>query len=212
MTSISLFLASAVAAALSAPGTRDGRQMDIGNDLASATGTHHGGAINSIERIRARDAMADALLQFGADRSATFLALLEDLRRSNVIVYVQVQQDPGATSDGSLRFIGSGGGFRWVMATVETGTSRPSAIQENRVKLTATLGHELQHAREVSDARAVWTAAEFDTHFRTVGIGVRRNTLDTDAARQVGRTVEEEIGRPSERLDTHAKPALRVRP
>jgi hypothetical protein len=115
-------------------------------------------------------------------------------------VYVQVQQDPAATADGSLRFIGSGGGFRWVMATVETATSRLSAVQENRVKLTATLGHELQHAREVSDAPGVRTAAEFDTHFRTVGIGVRRNTLDTDAARQVGRTVEEEIGRPPERL------------
>ena len=73
--------------------------------------------------------------------------------------------DPGATSDGSLRFIGSGGGFRWVMATVDAGTSRLSAVQENRVKLTATLGHELQHAREVSDARAIWTAAEFESTF-----------------------------------------------
>jgi hypothetical protein len=200
MTSISLFLASAVAAALCAPGTTDGRRMDSGNALSTANRTHHCGDIDSIERIRARDAMADALLQFGTERSATFRALLEDLRRSNVIVYVQVQQDPEATSGGSLRFIGSSGGFRWVMATVETGTSRLSAVQENRVKLTATLGHELQHAREVSDARAIWTAAEFETHFRTVGIGVRRNTLDTDAARQVGRTVEEEIGRPSERF------------
>ena len=171
MTSISLFAASAVVMAMSASGPVAGEQM---------------------ESVRARDVAADQLLQFGAERSPTFRALLEDLRLSDVIVYVQVQQDAESTG-GSLQFIGGGGAFRWVLATVGTGSARLSSLQENLVALTATLGHELQHAREVSAALSIRTAADFDTHFRAVGIGVGRNAVDTDAARRVGRIVEGEI-------------------
>jgi hypothetical protein len=172
MTSISLLAASAVVVALSASGPVAGEQM---------------------VSVRGRDAAADHLLQFGAERSPTFRALLEDLRLSDVIVYVQVQHDPESAPGGSLQFIGSGGPFRWVMATVDTGSSRPGSLQANLVALTAILGHELQHAREVSAVRSIRTVADFDTHFRTVGIGVGRNAVDTDAARDVGRIVEGEI-------------------
>ena len=172
MTSLSLFTASAVVVAMSASGPVAGER---------------------IESVRARDAAADHLLQFGAERSPTFRALLEDLRLSDVIVYVQVQQDPESTPGGSLQFIGSGGPFRWVLATVDTGSSRLGSLQENLVMLTAILGHELQHAREVSEALSIRTIADFDSHFRTVGIGMGRNAVDTDAARDVGRIVEGEI-------------------
>jgi hypothetical protein len=49
------------------------------------------------------------------------------------------------------------------------------------------------HAREISAAPSIRSAAEFDSYFRTMGIDLGGNAVDTDAARQVGRIVEEEI-------------------
>ena len=193
MVSISIFAASAVLVALSARGPDAGEQWctDIGTSRTELA--HESGGSDRMESVRARDAAADQLLQFGAERSSTFRALVEELGQSDVIVYVQVRHDPTATTRGSLRFMGSGGRFRWVVATVETGTSRLSAFQENLVALTATLGHELQHAREVAAAPSIRSAAEFDAHFRAMGIDLGRNAVDTEAARHVGRIVEEEI-------------------
>jgi hypothetical protein len=176
-----------------AQGAVAGEQAGAGQSAPGTTVTRECDGSDTMESVRPRDATADQLLQFGAERSPTFRALVEDLRLSDVIVYVQVQQDPESARAGSLHFIGSGGRFRWVMATVETGSSRLGAVQENLVTLTAILGHELQHAREVSAAPSIRTAADFEAHFRTVGIGVSRNAVDTEAARHIGRLVEGEI-------------------
>ena len=145
------------------------------------------------QSVRPRDATASILVQFGRDRSQTFRDLLADLRRSDVIVYVDVHDDPANTEAGTLRFIGGGNGVRFVMATVETGTSRPAAVQENLVALTATLGHELQHAREVADTPSIRSVADFETHYRAVGTKVHGNSLDTEAARHIGLLVEREL-------------------
>ena len=193
MASISIFAASAALVALSARGPAAGEQWCADPGTSRTEVAHESGGSDRMDSVRARDAAADQLLQFGTERSSTFRALLEELGQSDVIVYVQVQHDPRSTTRGSLQFLGSGGRFRWVMATVETGTSRLSSFQENLVALTAILGHELQHAREVAAAPSIRSAAEFDTHFRTMGIGLGRNAVDTDAARHVGRIVEEEI-------------------
>jgi hypothetical protein len=55
------------------------------------------------------------------------------------------------------------------------------------VTLTATLGHELQHAREVPAEPSILTVSDFDSHFRTAGLALGRSAVDTDAARQVDR-------------------------
>lgn len=193
MASISIFAASAVLVALSARGPAAGEQCCAAQRTARTEASHESSGSDTMASVRARDAAAGQLLQFGTERSSTFRALLEDLGQSNVIVYVQVRHDPTSTTRGSLQFMGSGGGFTWVVATIETGTSRLSAFQENLVALTATLGHELQHAREISAAPSIRSAAEFDSYFRTMGIDLGGNAVDTDAARQVGRIVEEEI-------------------
>ena len=193
MTSISFFVASAVVMAVSAPGPVAGGQLGADPRSPHTKVTCECSAFETRESVRARDEAAALLLQWGAGRSATFRALLEDLQLSNVIVYVQVRQDSEFPLGGSLQFIGSGGPFRWVMATVDTGSSRRAVLQENLVALTAILGHELQHAREVSAALSIETAADFATHFRTVGIAVGRNAVDTDAARETGRMVQGEI-------------------
>ena len=193
MVSISVFAASAVLVALSARGPAASEPCCAARGTAGTEVSHELSGSDTMESVRARDAAADQLLQFGTERSSTFRALLEELGQSDVIVYVQVQHDPRSTTRGSLQFMGSGGRFRWVMATVETGTSRLSSFQENLVRLTAILGHELQHAREVAAAPSIRSATEFDAHFRAMGIGLGRNAVDTDAARHVGRIVEEEI-------------------
>ena len=192
MASISILAASAVLVALSARGAAANEQCRADQGTSRTEVAHESGGSDRMEA--SGHAMPRLVSSCSlAERSSTFRALLEDLGQSDVIVYVQVQHDPQSTTRGSLRFMGSGGGFRWVVATVETGTSRWSSFQENLVALTATLGHELQHAREVSTAPSIRSAAEFDTHFRTMGIDLGRNAVDTDAARQVGRIVEGEI-------------------
>jgi hypothetical protein len=151
------------------------------------------GRAEATASVRPRDAMAHLLVQFGIERSQSFRDLLEDLYRARMIVYVEVGQDAERTLGGSLRFIAAEGCFRLVMATVESGTTSLGTAQGNLVALTAILGHELQHAREVAEESSIRSVAAFDHHFRTVGIRLGRNSVDTEAARRIGRVVEREV-------------------
>ncbi len=151
------------------------------------------GRADTTTSVRPRDAMAHLLVQFGIERSQSFRDLVENLHRARMIVYVEVGQDAGRTPGGSLRFIAAEGCFRSVMATVESGTTSLGSAQGNLVALTAILGHELQHAREVAEESSIRSVAAFDNHFRTVGIHLGRNSVDTEAARRMGRLVEREL-------------------
>lgn len=146
------------------------------------------------DNVRPRDALAALLLRIGVEKSSTFRQLVEELDRSNVIVYVDVRQDPHRAPDGGcLEYIGQGAGIRWVRASIDAGTSSLAIAQQHIYSLTATLAHELQHARELSGAPAIEDAKDFDTFFRTIGVIVGPNIVDTDAARKVGRVVELEL-------------------
>lgn len=145
------------------------------------------------DNVRPRDALAGTILRIGIERSPTFRQLVQELDRSNVIVYVDVRQDPHRSDRGQLQFIGQGGGIRWVRAAVDTGSTNLGLAQRQIFALTATLAHELQHARELSGAATIETAADFDSFFRSIGVEVGQNSVDTDAARDVGRAVEAEL-------------------
>jgi len=145
------------------------------------------------ENIRPTDAIAASLVRFGQERSGTFRDLVDVLQQSNVVVYVDVRRDPRYAQSGSLQFMGEASGVRWVRATIDVGTSRLEVAQTKIVELTAILGHELQHAREVAEARFIRNMDDFDRHFRTIGFPTGKDVVDTLAAREAGESVEAEV-------------------
>jgi hypothetical protein len=153
----------------------------------------------ALRHVRPRDAVASLLLAFGSEKSARFRELVQNLEDSRVIVYVDVRQDAGHPASGGLTFMGEAAGIRWVRATVDSGTPSYLRTCQDVVRLTAILGHELQHALEASQAPALQNIGEFERYFRSIGIDREPKPLDTLAARQTGRQVAAELrgmGRP----------------
>ena len=100
-----------------------------------------------------------ALVQAGAARSPTFRRLVERLERSDLIVYVE----PSRKVDGGyLRFATVAGHSRWVQVIVNP--DRPIN------QILAMIGHELQHAVEVSEAASVVDEATMAGLYRRIGI------------------------------------------
>jgi hypothetical protein len=150
-------------------------------------------ADDPVENIRPRDPVAILLLQTGMERSQTFRQLVQDLRQSNVIVYVDVRQEPGYGPSGSLTFTTQSHGWRWVRATIDTGTTDNASVRRNVFHLTEILGHELQHAREVIAASSMQNLDDFEAHLRRIGTSLGKHRFDTAAAVEIGRTVASEL-------------------
>ena len=153
----------------------------------------------ALRHVRPRDAVASLLLQFGNEKSARFRELVRALEQSRLIVYVDVRLDAGHPVSGGLTFMGEAGGIRWVRATVDSGTPSYLRTCQDVVRLTAILGHELQHALEASQAPTLRNVGEYERYFRSIGIDREPKRLDTLAARQTGRQVADELrgmGRP----------------
>lgn len=148
---------------------------------------------DALSRVRARDGFASLLLRYGMSESSTFRGLVEELDASAVIVYVEVRQEAGHAMGGQLRLITETQGVRWVRVVVDTGTTHLNTAQQRLVQLTAILGHELQHAREVAQASVILDDEGFARLFRTIGIELHPNRFDTAAARAVGPLIETEI-------------------
>jgi hypothetical protein len=110
-----------------------------------------------------------------------------------VIVYVEVRQDSRHPASGGLTFIGEAHGIRWVRALVDSGTPSFLRTCQDVVRLTAILGHELQHAMEASQAPTMQNVGEFERYFRSIGIDREPKVLDTLAARQTGKRVADEL-------------------
>ena len=160
---------------------------------ASTAASAASAASAGIRHVRPRDTVAALFLRFGNERSARFRELVQALERSNVIVYIEVRQDSDHPVSGGLTFIGEAHGIRWVRAMVDSGTPSHLRTCQDIVRLTAILGHELQHALEASQAPTLQNVAEFERYFRSIGIDREPRLLDTLAARQTGKRVADEL-------------------
>jgi hypothetical protein len=154
-------------------------------------------AADRLVNIRPLDPTARLLIRFGYEHSAHFRELVHTLEASRTIVYVEVRLDGSQPVSGGLYFMSGNAERRWVRTRVDAGTSSPSRAYQSVVHLTGILAHELQHAREAAEAPALGNIAEFERHFRQIGIK-HPTLLDTMAAREAGRRVEAELrgGRP----------------
>ncbi len=139
--------------------------------------------------------LRDAVLQ-----SPLFRDLVAQLTESDVIVYVRSDHHLGSGLEGNLRFVGSGGGRRYVVVSLAWGRSETRTI--------ATLAHELQHALEIAGRPGIVDSATLARAFtefgQLSGHGRSGIAFETAEAVDVGERVWSElshgIGRMADRL------------
>ena len=139
-------------------------------------------------RIRPQDPRLATLLRAGAERSATFRALVERIEASNVFVYVALSPVMKSSLAGKLTWMTRAGAFRYVRATINT--------EQNPDQMIATLAHELQHAVEVIEDDGVTDQRTLQDLYRRIGrpsYSGLSAAWETEAAQQAGHRVRREL-------------------
>jgi hypothetical protein len=101
-----------------------------------------------------------------------------------------------AARSGALSFLGTGGEDRLLRVQLYAHTTSWILTLERARHLVAILAHELQHVLEVATADWVRDQGSFVALFQAIGVRQASNqnhTYDTDAAREVGRRVRDEV-------------------
>lgn len=130
---------------------------------------------------------AAALLAHAAERSSIIRGLLEDLERTDVVVYLTdsmagLESEPRAY----LRFVARAAGIRYLEVRIE----RWQAWPHERI---ACLGHELRHALEIAAAPDVVDAGGLSSLYRRIGWECDTGRFETHAARATGHRVRHQL-------------------
>jgi hypothetical protein len=144
-----------------------------------------------VYHIRTTDLRLRALVEEGVRSSPTFRALVGRLIGSDVVIYLQCEEELRSRSDGRLTFVTTAGGYRYVVVRL-----RPLRVRAHEIAL---LGHELRHAVEIVDAPAIVDAPSLAREYTRMGHLSRMATperiaFDTDAAINAGHQVLAELG------------------
>jgi hypothetical protein len=125
-----------------------------------------------------------SLIAEGCQASPSFRALVERLRSTNLIIYIEpAVQLPGVTI-GITQLLGVNGEFRYLRVSVDAHATRKALI--------ALVGHELQHAVEIGEAPEVVDQATLRAFFRRIG-HESVDGYDTEAAHAIGARVWNEL-------------------
>ena len=148
--------------------------------------------------IRTTDRRLIRLLRDGVRSSETFRRLVDRLRHSDVIVYLECAANTGS-SGGRLTFVSAVADWRYVHVRV---ARLPSADVQ-----IALIGHELQHAVEIANAPDVVDLPSLAREYQRIGFLNPRLTpgvsFDSSAAVDAGYRVLREIsGREGGQLPT----------
>jgi hypothetical protein len=146
---------------------------------AASTMAWAGGGVRPLQARGAR------LLEEGTRRSATMRDLVDEIRRSDVVVYVDLDPNEPGALDGSLRFRAASADVRYVRVWLQ-----PRRCDRT---LMAVLGHELQHAVEVARAADVRSAQTMMALYTAIGKSGNPGRYDTEAAREIGASVRKEL-------------------
>ena len=149
-------------------------------------------------RVRSTDARTATLLSQGLERSATVRGLVDQLEQRDVIVYIEMQPALRKRLAGHLTWLTVAKNYRYVRISINPELNTDTAI--------ATLGHELQHALEVANAREIVSERALEQFYQVHGDSSRVNVngWDTPAARLAGDDVRRELAE-SARLARAAK-------
>jgi len=137
--------------------------------------------------IRALDGCAAKALAAGLRRSATFRALVAELERSDVIVFVYTSPYLSPKVSGGLSFVGASTSWRYLKVALRRDQPHRQMIW--------ILAHELHHAVEVARAPGARSQAAFNTLYTHIGTnGALRDTFETPGALNAGLQVRRELG------------------
>jgi hypothetical protein len=139
--------------------------------------------------VRTADPIISSVLSLAASRSPTFQALLDRLRASDLVVYVQTRYELPQSMHGRLTFVGTGGDRRYLLVNVAWGLMDTYLI--------ATLAHELQHAVEVAERPDIVDSASLGRAYESFGIQSAHRigkTFETQRAIATGTRVLAEVG------------------
>ena len=137
--------------------------------------------------VRALQPRGARLLEEGMRRTAAMRELVDDLRKTDVVVYVDLDPNEPGNLEGNLRFRGAAAGARYVRVWLQ-----PRRCDKT---LMVVLAHELRHALEVGAAPEVHDAETFKALYAAVGKTARPGRYETDAAQQMGERVRKELER-----------------
>jgi hypothetical protein len=149
--------------------------------------------------IRTTDRRLLRLLRDGVRSSDTFRRLVDRLRQSDVVVYLECGGHGDRSSGGRLTFVSAVGGYRYVHVRVARLAAADIQI--------ALIGHELRHAVEIADAPDVVDDPSLAREYERIGYVSPRLapgvSFDSDAAVEAGYQVLRDLsGKDSTQLPT----------
>jgi hypothetical protein len=142
------------------------------------------GSTADATRVRSTDAGILALVREGTDRSATFSMLVDAIRRSNGIVYIEFGYCAFGHLNGCLlSYIAPARGDRYLRIIVTPDKNRRSHDQ-----LLALIVHELRHALEVIEHVEIVDVPAMEALYRRIGTPETSGLTgyETSAARAAG--------------------------
>lgn len=140
----------------------------------------------TLTRVRAADSRVASLMETGYAKSPTFRSLVDDLQKSDLIVYVSEVPYLPEPDAGAMQLAGCAGVHRYVRISVKR-------VRDPKL-LIAAIAHELQHARELAENPQVVSEESLETLYRAIG-RPSCNGYETEAARETGNVVCREMER-----------------
>jgi hypothetical protein len=138
-----------------------------------------------VPRIRVETRQVRAVLASAIDRSPTLHALVKQIERSNVIVYVTCERFKTVTLQGRTAWGSASADARYVRVQIDC-----MLVNQD---LVAILGHELQHVAEIAAAPDVVDVRSFARLFKAIGYPTCRDEqFETDSAINAGERVRTE--------------------
>jgi len=130
---------------------------------------------------------AAALLAEATERSPAIRKLVDDLERTDVVVYLSDSMSGfESESQAYLTFVAAAAGLRYLLVRVDPWRSQ----QSERI---ARLGHELQHATEIAQAPEVRDGDGVRRLYKHIGWEGQRGRFESSHAREVGDLVRNEL-------------------
>lgn len=136
-------------------------------------------------RVRPTTDIAKKMVADAAARSPTVRALIDEIDRSDIFAYVELQFDvPGALAHTTLLVANEAG--RFIRITIEA-----SLEPRRRLEL---LAHELQHAVEIAREKDVRSVQAMRRLFTNIGWAMGERSFETAQAIDIERQARREMG------------------
>jgi len=136
----------------------------------------------AIRHLRVSNGDLEKLIDRALSVSPTFREIASDLEQSSVIVYAQYGRCRAVPA--CTEFMSAAPPYIYLRVTVDP-------FHKSPWKVTGLLGHELQHARELSGAR-IASSSDFVAFYQAHGQR-HANGFETEAAAAVGVRIEREM-------------------